>query len=175
MPEWPCQYCRRHRGENGFRRLDHLRQHMRNYHHHESDGQPLAPEGSRGNLKYIFPVCSHADCPKYRGIDFQELPRSQKEADRPFASQSEYTKHMREEHEECAYPCDVEGCDRVGRRGYFREKDMLRHRSQQHPDALPYQVTKREMKHRCMEPGCNALLDLSSLQWHYQGVHGIYN
>ncbi len=32
-PQYPCKYYKRHRGQDGFRRLDHLRQHIRNHHH----------------------------------------------------------------------------------------------------------------------------------------------
>jgi len=73
---------------------------------------------------------------------------------------------MREEHNECAFPCDVERCDRVGRRGYFREKDMIKHRREAHPDADSYQPTERQLKYRCTEPGCGALLDPSSAKNH---------
>jgi hypothetical protein len=55
-------------------------------------------------------------------------------------------------------------CGRVGRRGYFREKDLLKHRKKEHPDAPPYHVTKRETRHRCTD--CGKDLDPSSLSWH---------
>jgi len=171
-PEYPCGYCRRHRGAEGFRRKDHLMQHIRNYHHHEID---VANEGnaaasssiSTSRLKYTFPVCSHPECPQYRSEAFKQLPRSAQEQDKPFASQSAYTKHMREEHNECTFPCDVEGCTRIGRRGYFREKDLIKHRADQHPDAPDYRVSARDVRYRCPEPGCGAMLDFSSLSWHY--------
>jgi uncharacterized Zn-finger protein len=172
IPLYPCKYCRRHRGENGFRRLDHYKQHVRNYHHHDAEDQVSAsaesPAASWKN-QYVFPVCTHPDCPKFRAPEFQQLSRSAKEADKPFQTQSEYTKHMRDEHNECLYPCDVGGCERVGRKGYFREKDMIKHRREQHPDAAPYQSVERETKHRCTEPGCGAILDLSSISNHYWG------
>jgi hypothetical protein len=76
---------------------------------------------------------------------------------------------MREEHDECAFPCDIAGCTRIGRRGYFREKDLIKHRNEQHPDALDYRVSVRELHHMCTEPGCGALLGFSSLKWHYAG------
>jgi uncharacterized short protein YbdD (DUF466 family) len=73
---------------------------------------------------------------------------------------------MRDEHNECTFPCDVPGCTRIGRRGYFREKDLLNHRRQEHPDAPNYAVTKREVRLRCTESGCDALLDPSSMDYH---------
>jgi uncharacterized Zn-finger protein len=71
-PKHPCKYCRRHRGANGFRRRDHLTQHIRNYHHLELDDESTAASASR--LKFYFPVCSHPDCPQYRDESFKTLP-----------------------------------------------------------------------------------------------------
>jgi len=102
----------------------------------------------------------------YRGPEFQQLPRSAKEAGKPFATQSEYTKHMREEHEQCPFNCDIAGCARTGRRGYFREKDLIKHRYEQHPDAPPYLAIGRETSVRCTEAGCDAVLHPSSMTYH---------
>jgi hypothetical protein len=146
-------------------------QHIRNYHHHEIDTKSGAALSTSSCLKYNFPVCSHPDCPKYRGPEFEQMPRTARENGKPFATQSEYTKHMREEHDECSFPCDILGCSRIGRRGYFREKDLIKHRKEQHPDAPNYQANKREVRHRCTELGCGKLLDPSSLQQHYWFVH----
>jgi hypothetical protein len=165
-PKYPCKYCKRHRGAEGFRRLDHLNQHMRNYHHHEIDKEPIEQKAKSTRLKYSFPVCPHLDCPQYRDGPFKELPLRVQAQQKPFESQSAYTKHMREVHNECTFPCDVAGCDRVGRRGYFREKDLLKHRREQHPDASAYNVTKRDLRIRCTAEGCSALLEPSSMYWH---------
>jgi len=168
LPGYPCHFCRRHRGENGFRRQDHLLQHMRNYHHHEIGDNPTTAAAAAANdsnastttsrLKYIFPVCSQLGCPMYRGPEFQLLPRSTKEAGKPFATQSEYTSHMREEHEQCPFNCDIAGCARTGRRGYFREKDLIKHRNEHHPDSSRYVAAKREIRVGCTEEGCQAFL-----------------
>lgn len=121
---------------------------------------------TESRLKYVFPVCSHLGCPQYRDETYKQLPRKAQAENKPFHSQSAYTKHMREEHNECSFPCDVPGCSRIGRRGYFREKDLLNHRRLEHPDAPKYGVTKRELRMRCTEPGCSALLDPSSIKYH---------
>lgn len=163
-PKYPCKYCRHHRGANGFKRQDHLTQHIRNYHHLEMDDDSNNTAKSR--LKFYFPVCSHLGCPQYRDDTFRTMPRSTQQANKPFATQAAFTKHMREEHNECTFPCDVQGCDRKGRRGYFREKDMIKHRKDAHPDATLYQPTARMLRHQCMEPGCDASLDLSSISYH---------
>jgi hypothetical protein len=162
-PKHPCKFCKLHRGPNGFRRLDHLMQHIRNYHHLELEDEAAMAES---RLKYVFPVCSHPDCPQYRDETFKRLPRKTQAENKPFSSQSAYTKHMREEHNECPFPCDISGCCRTGRRGYFREKDLLKHRRQAHPDAPKYAVAKRELRVRCTEPDCDALLDPSSMNYH---------
>jgi len=164
IPKYPCKLCKRHRGADGFRRLDHLRQHERNYHHLEMDHDSANALESR--LKNYFPVCSHSDCAYYRDESFKTLPRSTQEATKPFPTRSAFTKHMREEHNECTFSCDVQGCDRIGRRGYFREKDMMKHRRESHPGAPSYQPSKRELKLRCTELGCSAALHPASMTRH---------
>lgn len=50
---YPCQYCRHHRGDNGFRRRDHLAQHMRNYHQLSLDPKSThrsSPGSSNGQM-----------------------------------------------------------------------------------------------------------------------------
>ncbi|KAH7357105.1 hypothetical protein BKA65DRAFT_221174 [Rhexocercosporidium sp. MPI-PUGE-AT-0058] len=164
-PKHPCKYCKRHRGANGFRRLDHLMQHIRNYHHHELDHDPSnGPDKSR--LKYNFPTCPHSGCSDFRDALFKQQPRKVQQAGKPFASQAAFTKHMRDVHNESTFPCNVAGCERVGRRGYFREKDLLKHRRDQHPAASSYQMSKRDLKIQCTEEGCHALLDPSSMNYH---------
>jgi hypothetical protein len=171
-PKYPCIYCRRHRGAEGFRRKDHLTQHIRNYHHHEVD-EPVTglPSKPKSRLRYSFPVCPHLGCPHYRDEAFKQLPRSVQQETKPFSSMSVYTKHMREEHDECSFPCDVSGCNRVGWRGYFREKDLMRHRKEQHPDAPTYHASKRDLCHQCTVPGCGSSLDQSSISNHYLWIH----
>jgi hypothetical protein len=121
--------------------------------------------GAESRLKYVIPVCSHPDCPQYRDETFKQLaPKAQAER-KPFNSQSAYTKHMRDEHNECTFPCDIPGCIRISRRGYFRE-DLLNHRRQEHPEAPKYTVPKRELRIRCTEPGCGMLLDPTSMTGH---------
>ncbi|KAL2073105.1 hypothetical protein VTL71DRAFT_10429 [Oculimacula yallundae] len=171
LPEHPCKYCRRHRGENGFRRLDHLMQHIRNYHHHEQDSNFKVPDESR--LKFNYATCPHSDCDGFRDALFKKQPRKVQHANRPFVSQAAFTRHMRDEHNECTFPCDVLGCERIGRQGYFREKDLLKHRQNEHPDAGPYQVAQREFKIRCTEEGCSAVLEPSSMINHLFGRHNV--
>ncbi|KAG4430019.1 hypothetical protein IFR05_014502 [Cadophora sp. M221] len=169
-PEYPCKYCKRHRGRNGFRRLDHWTQHIRNYHHHELEfegqGHPENDDPSSSRLQYNFPICPHPTCPSHRNAAFKAQPQSEQKKTRPFATQSAFTKHMRDIHNECTFPCDVASCERVGRRGYFREKDLLKHRREQHPSSPPYRVVRREVRIQSTEPGCDAVLDPSSMTRH---------
>lgn len=37
MPEHPCNFCKRHRGRRGFKRRDHLVQHLQGYHKFDAD------------------------------------------------------------------------------------------------------------------------------------------
>ncbi|CAG8957837.1 hypothetical protein HYFRA_00000177 [Hymenoscyphus fraxineus] len=155
-PKYPCKYCKLHRGPEGFRRHDHLLQHMRNYHNHDIESKNL--------LKYSFPVCSYPECPEYRDESFTKMSRKEQDQNKPFSSRSAYTKHMREAHNETPYPCDVPGCLRVGRKGYFREKDLIKHRKDEHPESDAYHVIPRLTRTNCLD--CGVSLDPSSLQLH---------
>lgn len=170
-PKYPCKYCRRHRGPNGFRRLDHLRQHVRSYHHHEVDSDSRDDTDS-SRLVNHFPTCHHPDCPGYRDDTFKQQSRKDQEASKPFDTQSAFTKHMRDTHNECTFPCDVAGCERIGRRGYFREKDLLKHRRTAHPDAPSYIAKPRATRWTCTRPGCSAVLAFSSVGDHLRYYHG---
>ncbi|KAJ8060032.1 hypothetical protein OCU04_011643 [Sclerotinia nivalis] len=74
---------------------------------------------------------------------------------------------MREEHNESTFPCNIAGCSRVGRRGYFREKDLIKHRRQEHPEDESYIPVGKGTRYQCTEPGCNAILDQSSIHGHH--------
>ncbi|KAF8851006.1 hypothetical protein BDZ45DRAFT_679450 [Acephala macrosclerotiorum] len=109
IPKYPCTYCKRHRGLNGFRRRDHLLQHVRNYHlERDVDG-----------YRKVFLVCPHSDYSFHR--DQALMNSTNAGTNKPFPSQSEYTKHMREEYNGSTFPCAVPGYNRIGKCGYFRE------------------------------------------------------
>lgn len=132
QPTYPCSHCKRHTGDKGFKRKEHLMQHLQNYHHIGLE-EPSALSIYRG-----FPVCSHLDCPQYRTPEFCKDYRKQPKENWPFKSQAQHTKHLREEHDESPFPCDVLHCDRVGGKGYFRKRDLMKHRKALHPDATTY-------------------------------------
>jgi hypothetical protein len=52
-----------------------------------------------------------------------------------FKKASEWTKHMKEVHDESPFPCTVTGCNRVRGKGYFRERDLVKHVVKAHPDV----------------------------------------
>jgi hypothetical protein len=120
VKRFPCKYCKKYRGQNGFKRKDHLTQHLRGYHH--------IGEGE-GKFRYEFPLydktfCRHPDCPESqnnwvrRGVAFKKV--------------SDCTTHMKTVHNESDFPCPEPGCDRVGGKGYFRKVDLRRHITKVH-------------------------------------------
>jgi len=172
-PTYPCTHCKRHRGDNGFKRPEHLTQHLRSYHHIEVGDRVTSAPYSR----YKWPVCSHLGCHQYRDAKFFELAATEQDNTKPFASQADFTNHMREVHEESTFPCDVPHCHRVGGKGYSREKDLMNHRRAMHPDATPYVAAERQVLHSCREPNCprngkRAYLDYWSFRWHLRREHG---
>lgn len=73
---------------------------------------------------------------------------------------------MRDEHNEGVFSSDVLGCARKGRRAYFKKKDLHKHRQQEHPEAVSYVPIGKRTDYRCTEPGCDVVLDMSSIQYH---------
>ena len=57
---YPCSHCKRHRGENSFRRKEHLTQHLQGYHHMNIK---IEDAGSKQHL-----ICPHTDCVWHRGL-----------------------------------------------------------------------------------------------------------
>lgn len=95
--------------------------------------------------KNIFPVCSHPECPQFRDESFKRLSHDIQTQDKPFNNNSAYRKHMRDQHNESLYPCDVEGCPRKGRQGYFREKDLLNHHQRAHSEVSKHSKTEQDL------------------------------
>ncbi|KAI0424645.1 hypothetical protein F5Y09DRAFT_347517 [Xylaria sp. FL1042] len=167
--KYPCTLCKRHRGKAAFRRRDHLVQHLQGYHKMEPEEiNDISPPASRVQSRQIL-SCLHLDCAAYRDDSFKALPWKEQFERRPFQKQSDYNKHMREVHQESAFSCPVGSCDRVGAKGYMREKDLLKHLADKHSEASSstYVPTKpsKPSNYRCA--GCGKRLStLGSLQWH---------
>lgn len=114
VTRFPCQHCRRHRGVNGFKRKDHLTQHLRNYHH-------IGVDDVSGNSR----SCPHGDCPEWK-------PAGTQGDQHAFQKGSDYIAHMRKVHKESEFPCTEPGCDRTGPKGYFRMRDFQKHKLKAH-------------------------------------------
>ncbi|KAI1873467.1 hypothetical protein JX265_005089 [Neoarthrinium moseri] len=138
MPKFPCSFCKLHRGRRGFQRRDHLVQHLRGYHKFDSEEINQAVPAARGRTReWVLPVCPHSGCAHHRGESFYDLSRMEQMQQGPFGKRSELTKHLKDDHGETPFPCDVPGCDKTGAKGYVREKDCMKHRVAKHPDAGP--------------------------------------
>ncbi|KAF4611365.1 hypothetical protein G7Y89_g15648 [Cudoniella acicularis] len=114
VPRYPCTHCRKYRGSNGFKRKDHLRQHIRNYHRIDD-----LPQGSK-----FFVFGCQAEACKYRWNGELRSPE-------------QLANHMREHHQTLVYVCKYAGCDRVGMNGFDTEKLLKMHLKKEHP--APYQ------------------------------------
>lgn len=127
IQRFPCPHCRRHRGADGFKRKDHLTQHLRNYHHIGVDDIPLA-WGSR------LRSCPHEDCPDWRPTmtNWRDTQWFTDGSGRAFKKSSDYITHMRKVHKESEFPCTEPDCDRAGPKGYFRRRDLLKHKLKEH-------------------------------------------
>ena len=131
---YPCPYCTKHTGQRAFTRLDHLTQHLRGYHHFESStesqdpGEPADHPARKSKTRLLF--CPHKGCVYHHDAAASgQQPRSMNTPNvRPFRTQSDFTKHLREVHNASLYPCDVPGCDRTGRKGFFRRKSLATHK-----------------------------------------------
>ncbi|KAI1366344.1 hypothetical protein F5Y08DRAFT_301400 [Xylaria arbuscula] len=167
--KYQCTFCKRHRGKNAFRRRDHLVQHLRGYHKMDPEEiNDVSPPTSRVQSRQIL-CCPHPNCAAYRDDDFMALPWKEQFEGRPFQQQSDYNKHMREVHEESSFSCSVDGCDRVGAKGYMREKDLMKHLADKHPEAPSYNyVPTMPTIYDCGRCGVE-LSSLATLQYHEGG------
>lgn len=120
---YSCPYCKKYKGKFGFKRNDHLTQHLRNYHH----------IGEHDNGSYQVRSCPHHDCLAYRGT--VDRSGSGCHFDNAFKKASEFTKHMKDVHDESPFPCTIAGCSRVRRKGYFRKRDLVKHVAKAHPEV----------------------------------------
>ncbi|KAH6881953.1 hypothetical protein BKA58DRAFT_372474 [Alternaria rosae] len=110
---FPCMHCRKYQGKNGFKRKDHLTQHLRNYHHIGEDKQV----GHLRDRKW----CPKKECTESRpaSVAFWE--------EGVFRESKEWVKHVRTVHDESEFSCPQAGCDRVNGKGYFRPADLRVH------------------------------------------------
>lgn len=106
---YPCTECDKYKGADAFKRRDHLLQHMRKA--HRVSGDALLPR-----------FCSHSSC-TYSGSDGRFWG---------FRTRKEYTWHMRDVHGQGTFACTEAGCDRTGKKGFARRRDLEMHRRKLH-------------------------------------------
>ncbi|KAK8087168.1 hypothetical protein PG994_002142 [Apiospora phragmitis] len=115
-----------------------------------------------------LPTCPYRGCEFFRGASFQTLSWTEQLTQKPFANQSSFTKHLKDIHKQTPFPCNVEDCDRVGDKGYVREKDLMKHRSAKHPDAPEYNPEPRQSRHPCGYDGCDRIYSSTSARLVHQ-------
>lgn len=99
----------------------------------ESELDESPPQQSSRKRKTTL-KCPHDTCSYTSGDHLdQQLPGVSMR--RIFQTRGEFTKHLREVHNESIFPCTEIGCSRVGERGFFREKDLLNHVKDHHSVA----------------------------------------
>jgi hypothetical protein len=109
---YPCLLCDSYQGVGAFRRRDHLRQHLQKKHR-------LHPNAE-------FPRhCSYECCSFSERFVVSDRFQG-------FSSRREYSKHMREVHGKETHDCDIDGCNRVGVKGFARINDLHKHRKVVH-------------------------------------------
>jgi hypothetical protein len=125
-----CDYCKKWRAPNGFRRKDHLTQHLRNYHHFQIDTKAQDPDsdwlvGGKEDPGFRR-HCLHEGCPLFRHDSDGDKMSSL------FPTRSAFTAHMKKEHDKSIYPCSQPGCARINGKGFFRERDLMKHMRRVH-------------------------------------------
>ena len=124
---FPCNLCKKYRGKQGFKRRDHLTQHLRNFH-------MVNDEDLSGRSRVQGASCPHEECSEFRRkLDTEIDPKLH-----AFDKLSKLTQHLKKVHDESKFPCSVIGCDRVGGKGYMREKDLTKHMEKEHPNMGDY-------------------------------------
>ncbi|PQE05908.1 AMP-binding enzyme protein [Rutstroemia sp. NJR-2017a BVV2] len=150
VPRYPCPHCRSYRGNNGFKRKDHLQQHIRGYHKIEAT---VTHTGDIGTSPFC---CRFTECKRWGVYHEQNL-----------RSLEDLTEHMRAQHSSSAYICNKPSCERVGMNGFGTKKDLQVHVKKDHPS--PFQ---------CPHPGCgrvgsNGWLRERDMKKHVTKFHSI--
>ncbi|KAI0853788.1 hypothetical protein F5Y00DRAFT_257088 [Daldinia vernicosa] len=111
VPQYPCSYCKHHQGANGFRRLDHLVQHLKGFHKIDTEDK-LPKQRTGGPRAAVASVAGRATVANEDNTGVVSLPQIP-----PF-------------------PCTVIGCIKGGANGYLREMDLLEHQNMMHAFML---------------------------------------
>lgn len=140
-PDFPCTKCTAYQGINGFRRKDHLVQHMKFFHKYSDEQLADLFPSRRPTLRPAVRPCHFETCDYYRDTRPKELNTGE-QGKRQFHKQSDYTMHMRKEHDWSPYPCPAEGCNKQRGEGYFSVSAFEKHYGEKHPEA---EVTVRKL------------------------------
>ncbi|KAH9904943.1 hypothetical protein F4778DRAFT_51314 [Xylariomycetidae sp. FL2044] len=138
-----CDRCDTYIGQNAFGRKDHLIQHLRVKHRlGDREVTALFP---RVENPFTVPLldCRFEGCEYHRDDSSRNLKWEEQRAYLPFSKRSDYTKHMRKEHDWSPFPCDIPGCKQVGGKGYFAPAPFEKHRRIHHPQAAPVHFRTR--------------------------------
>jgi general transcription factor IIIA len=145
----PCEVSAnlgRYRGNNGFKRKDHLRQHIIGYHKIEATYS--------GDISRSPFLCVSQDC-------------GWKSSEQNLRSLEDLTEHMLAQHNSSAYICEKESCERVGMNGFATKKDLQAHIKKDHPS--PFQCPHPG----CGRVGSNGWLRKRDMQKHIVKFHSI--
>ncbi|KAK8094695.1 hypothetical protein PG997_001380 [Apiospora hydei] len=170
VPKFPCKFCKFHHGKHGFRRRDHLVQHLRGYHKFDDEEVREACPATKKLRILQLPTCPHRGCEFFRDDSFHKLKLSEQMSQKPFSTQSALSKHLKEIHKQTPFPCDVEDCEKVGAKGYIREKDLMKHRTAKHPEATEYNPKPRQSVYPCGIEGCVKTYSSASQRHHHRLV-----
>jgi hypothetical protein len=140
---WPCQYCTKYQGLNGFKRKDHLTQHERNFHQIGTDG-----------IRSTASSCPYASCKYFRpgAYSVEGERRRFSVPEHAFRTSQSFQKHMRRDHDESVFPCLAPNCTRRGGKGYFRKRDLEKHQTKEHGNAVAAQLKKEISEWRDIVP-----------------------
>ncbi|KAI0884887.1 uncharacterized protein GGS22DRAFT_189100 [Annulohypoxylon maeteangense] len=165
---YPCPTCKHLQGKHGFRRRDHLIQHLTGYHKFNfSKIEKIAPTKRQG---YGGPYhCLFTSCEFHRGEGFTRLSWDEKYNQAPFPRQSEYIKHMREVHELTPFPCLETECKRTGANGYLLWNGFKNHMVREHK-ITPEPVEKFDLGYKCDHCG-ESLERIVDYMIHNQVLH----
>ncbi|KAI3317818.1 hypothetical protein HD806DRAFT_526788 [Xylariaceae sp. AK1471] len=167
VPEYPCHECTAYQAKNGFKRKDHLVQHLRVFHKYD-DSRLATLFQPRQARRFNIPACHIENCEYYRSPEFKDLPIGQQNNNRPFDKQSDYTSHMKQEHDWSPHPCNVQSCSKVGGKGFFSATALEKHGKEKHPgNTIPVKKKSQpRIAKRVKCDYCLKVLHVGSLAHH---------
>ncbi|KAI1130890.1 hypothetical protein F5Y10DRAFT_234596 [Nemania abortiva] len=157
-----CPACIGNQGNGAFKRSRDLRKHLQSIHGYDNARlEELFPSSqARG---FAIPVCHFAGC-EYSRPDFKDKSIQERRRVRPFHRQSDYTKHMKLQHNWSPYPCNVPDCKRTGKNGFFGTLAFETHYKKEHSGILNPIQNCRATFDKCNY--CGKMLHASGLGRH---------